>query len=259
MSEFTYELPPEEDYFKTLIEYLIHKNQTELVELLKHCSMSFSQTSTFTNQIWNTYWCFVIFSLPTSELSKVNQPKLTLLKKYCSDLLPPNCGFLIQEINFIPQISQQPIEHPELEVVFEEQKNKILHEISQAKFSIWIAVAWFTLDEIYDLLVQKSKEGLDIRIIVSKDEINKAKYDKYKDLLNIMGYPKFGSYNDNFMHNKFCVIDLKKVIHGSYNWSKKAEYNKETVEIVEDRKTAEHFSEEFKKMHLEIKSKGQSL
>ena len=27
------------------------------------------------------------------------------------------------------------------------------------------------------------------------------------------------------MHHKFCVVDLKKVIHGSYNWTKKAQYN----------------------------------
>lgn len=253
MSDFTYELPLESDYFTTLIDYVAHNNHPELVEILKQCTMSFAPTSTFTEKIWNTYWCSIIFSIPMSELPKIKQENLSLLKKYCSTLLPPNCGFLIQEINFIPQIVKKQIEKPELEVVFEEQKNKIIQEISQARFMIWIAVAWFTLEEIYNLLVQKSQEGLDIRIIVSKDEINKYMYDKYKDILNIKGYPKFGAYNDNFMHNKFCVIDLKKIIHGSYNWSKKAEYNKETVEIVDDRKTAEQFSEEFKKLYVEIK------
>jgi len=252
MSEFTYELPAENDFYKTLIEYISHNKQPKIVELLKKSTMSFKETSKFTEQIWNTYWCSIIFSLPISELPNVNHEVHSVVKKFCSDLLPPNCGFLIKEINFVPQIA--PVEkQPELEVVFEEQKNKIKTEIEQARFSIWVAVAWFTLDEIYDLLVQKQKEGLDVRIIVSKDEINKGKYDKYKNLLSIWGYPKFGTYNDNLMHNKFCVIDLRKVIHGSYNWSKKAEYNRETIEIVEDRKVAEGFAEQFKKLYLDIK------
>lgn len=253
MSDFTYELPSEEAFFKTLKEYISHKNHKQVVELLNQCSMYFAKTSTFTEVIWNTYWCSIVFSIPISELAKINQPTLALLKKCCEELLPPNCGFLIKEVNFVPQISHTPIEEAELEVVFEQQKKKLVHEISQAKFMIWAAVAWFTLDDVYELLLQKSKEGLDVRIIVSKDEINKAMYEKYKDKLNIVGYPKFGAYNDNFMHNKFCIIDLRKVIHGSYNWSKKAEYNKETVEVVDDRKTAENFADEFKKLYTDIK------
>jgi phosphatidylserine/phosphatidylglycerophosphate/cardiolipin synthase-like enzyme len=252
MSEMTYELPLEKDFLQTLIEYLTHKGETELITLLKHSSMSFKTTSTFTEKIWNTYWCSIVFSIQVSELQNVNKKTLVSLEKYCSEILPTTSGFLIKEINFIPQITPKQKE-VEVEVVFEEQKNKILSEISKAKFTIWIAVAWFTLDEIYDLLVIKQNEGVDVRIIMSKDEINKPKYEKYKDKLNIMAYPKFGSYNDNLMHNKFCVIDIQKVVHGSYNWSKKAEYNKETVEIVDDKKTAEKFSEQFKNLYMDIK------
>lgn len=249
----TYELPPENDFLGTLIEYLTHKGETEIIRLLKQSSMSFVTTSTFTEKIWNTYWCKVIFSIQASELQNVNKKILISLEKYCSDLLPATSGFLIKEINFIPHITNKEKE-PEVEVLFEAQKDKILSEISKAKFTIWIAVAWLTLDDVYDMLVLKQNEGVDVRIIVSKDEINRPKYEKYKDKLNIMGYPKFGKYNDNFMHNKFCIIDIQKVVHGSYNWSKKAEYNKETVEIVDDKKTAEKFSEQFKNLYREIKN-----
>ncbi len=257
MSDFSYELPSENDYLKALIKYLENKGQTEIIDLLKNSDMSFSTTSTFTGKIWNTYWCSIVFSIPSSELPNVTKKTLVLLEKFCSDLLPTNSGFLIKEINFVPQITPKEKE-PELEVLFEAQKDKIMHEISKAKFTIWIAVAWFTLDEIYDLLIQKQKEGVDVKIIVSKDEINKAKFDKYSAELNIKAYPKFGKFNDNFMHNKFCVLDLQKVLHGSYNWSKRAAYNKETVELVDDRKTAEKFSEEFKNLQLDIKTAANS-
>lgn len=253
MADYTYELPEEDDFLRTLKEYIDHKNHPEIVEILKQCNMQFSTTSTFTGNAWNTYWCSIIFFVPVSNLSKISDVILATIKKYCSDILPPNCGYFIEQINFAPQLTKKSTEEPELEVIFEKQKQKIIHEITQAKFVIWIAVAWFTLDDIYELLTQKSEAGLDVRIVISKDEINKSITEKYSTRLNIRGYPKFGMYNDNFMHNKFCVIDLKKVIHGSYNWSKKAEYNKETVEIVDDRKTAEKFSEEFKKLYVDAK------
>ncbi|WP_430405989.1 phospholipase D-like domain-containing protein [Fluviicola sp.] len=249
--DYTYELPSEDDFLRTLKEYIDHKNHPEIVEILKQCNMQFSTTSTFTNKAWDTYWCSIIFYIPVSSLSKISDDIPSTIKKYCSDILPQNCGYFIEQVNFAPQLNKNSTEEPELEVVFEQQKQKIIHELTQARFIIWVAVAWFTLDDIYELLVQKSEAGLDVRIVISKDEINKSASEKYSTKLNIKGYPKFGAYNDNFMHNKFCVIDLKKVIHGSYNWSKRAEYNKETIEIIDDRKTAERFSEEFKKLYIE--------
>jgi len=257
MSEFTYELPSEKDFYKTLLDYINHKGDKDVAQILKTASMSFKPTSDFTQKLWNTYWCSIIFYVPVSELAQIKQEWINIVKTYCTDLLPPESGFLIDEIKFAPQMSSTKTEPaPELTVIFEEQKKKIIQELSDAKFVIWIAVAWFTLDDIYQLLVQKAQEGLDVRIIISKDEINKKMYDKYKGQLNLIGYPKFGQFNNNLMHNKFCVIDLKKVIHGSYNWSKKADYNKETVEIVDDKKTAEEFSEQFKNLYADIKKGG---
>ena len=252
MSEFTYKLPEAGDYFETLKKYLASSNQKDLLLLVEEGDLIFKPTSTFTNKVWNTWWCSIIISVPIDILESVNKGIETRFKKYCEDLLPPDCGYLIDEIKFVPQLVQKVEEKaPDLEVLFEEQKEKIISELANAKFVIWIAVAWFTLDEIYNLLIEKVKEGLDVRIVVSKDDINKAKYEKYKSALNLKAHPQFGYYEDNIMHNKFCVIDLKKVIHGSYNWSKRAEHNKETVEIVDDFRTAETFSEEFKKLYLE--------
>jgi phosphatidylserine/phosphatidylglycerophosphate/cardiolipin synthase-like enzyme len=47
------------------------------------------------------------------------------------------------------------------------------------------------------------------------------------------------------MHHKFCIIDLKTVVHGSYNWTNKARWNKETVSIDNSRELAEKFATEF--------------
>lgn len=63
---------------------------------------------------------------------------------------------------------------------------------------------------------------------------------------------KQGDY-ENIMHSKFCVIDLNVTMHGSYNWTSKAPYNRETYDIKNGRKTAEKFAEQFIQLKLEYK------
>lgn len=50
------------------------------------------------------------------------------------------------------------------------------------------------------------------------------------------------------MYDKFHIIDFQTVIHGTFNWTKTANYNKETISIDTNRATAESFSDEFKKL-----------
>lgn len=56
------------------------------------------------------------------------------------------------------------------------------------------------------------------------------------------------------MHNKFCEIDFKKVIHGSYNWT-----NNESITITESRELAEEFAEHFIKLKFDIKKMQRNL
>lgn len=49
----------------------------------------------------------------------------------------------------------------------------------------------------------------------------------------------------NKMHDKFCIIDGRFVISGSYNWSKNANANFENVIINDDRLTVAKFQNEF--------------
>lgn len=36
------------------------------------------------------------------------------------------------------------------------------------------------------------------------------------------------------MHHKFCIIDQKIVITGSYNWTKQARNNEENITVIKD-------------------------
>lgn len=136
----------------------------------------------------------------------------------------------------------------EVEIHFEDIQRQVKEQINLAKYTIWIAVAWFTDRTLYDLLIDKKKEGVNIQIVVIDDDTNKKYGFRYEDHFETYRVKPKGKY-ENIMHHKFCVIDLKTVIHGSYNWTNKAKWNKETISIDVSRELAEKFSNEF----LELK------
>jgi len=137
------------------------------------------------------------------------------------------------------------------EIHFEELQQKIKDELHNAKFLIWVAMAWFTDKDLFAILDQKRKVGLSVQVLLLEDDINLKSGIEYKAGFNTIMVPKKGPY-ENIMHNKFCIIDLKTVIHGSYNWTVKAQYNKETLDIEHGRQTAEKFATEFIKLKNQI-------
>lgn len=136
---------------------------------------------------------------------------------------------------------------------FEEIQDQIIEQIESARFTIWIAVAWFTDKLIYKKLLEKREQGVNIQLIINDDEINDQAKLNYEKEFETYRIPKHGKH-ENIMHNKFCIIDLTTVIHGSYNWTNKARYNHETVEVIHSREAAEQFAEQFIKLKLSVDS-----
>ena len=95
-----------------------------------------------------------------------------------------------------------------------------------------------------------------VETIFNDDHINAKLGDNFSTYFEV--YKVLQSEKSNkLMHHKFCMIDFKKVIHGSYNWTVKANYNNETISEVENRETAETFALEFinlKKVLLSLKN-----
>jgi len=136
---------------------------------------------------------------------------------------------------------------------FEEIQPRIIEQIEFSRFIIWIAVAWFTDKVIFNNLLDKKDQGVNIQIIINDDVINDNSKLNYEEEFDTYRIPKSGKY-ENMMHNKFCIIDLSTVIHGSYNWTTKARYNHETVEVIHSRKVAEQFAEQFIMLKLSVDS-----
>ncbi len=135
----------------------------------------------------------------------------------------------------------------EVEVHFEEIQKQIIEQIKLAKFTIWVAVAWFTDKELMRELYNQKQNGINVRLVVLDDEINSKNGFEYEKYFETKRVPKSGIYQ-NIMHHKFCIIDLKTIVHGSYNWTTKAKWNRETISIENSRELAEKYATEFQQL-----------
>ncbi len=132
------------------------------------------------------------------------------------------------------------------EAHFQDIQNKILAALDLAQVSIRVVMAWFTNETLFNKLLEKAKEGIDVQIAIFDDGINK------KHGVEISKLPHFlikRGQRGGLMHNKFCVVDNQVVITGSYNWSDNAEFrNDENVTVEMDPAQATKYSVEFRRL-----------
>lgn len=152
------------------------------------------------------------------------------------------------------KIKPRPISSPdELELlsnqaVFSNIRNEIIQSIRMAKHSIWLTIAWFSEEAIYQELKNQKIQGVHIRVLISNERTNQTMIPKLKEQFETVVVDRWG-YNDyNGVHSKYCIIDNSIVLHGSFNWTPTASQNEEHLTVSVDRQLAEDFTENFKKV-----------
>lgn len=145
-----------------------------------------------------------------------------------------------------------------IQAYFTDISSHITKELEAANESIYVAVAWFTDPSLFRILCRKAGEELDVQLIVMDDDITRNFGLNYS-LLEDAGGRVFmvdGGPLGNTMHNKFCVIDGKTTITGSYNWSIKAQSNHENITITTDSPSlASSFEDEFHRIKVRYHGK----
>jgi hypothetical protein len=140
--------------------------------------------------------------------------------------------------------------------LFNEQiKPALLEQLSKANDSILVVIAWFNDTDLFNLLLNKAKSSkISIKIILSEEyegnDINSQL--AFQDLLDaneniyIFKIPR----DAVLVHHKFCIIDEKTLISGSYNWTFGANSNNlEDVFLCEnDAKVCKPFINEFNRI-----------
>lgn len=133
---------------------------------------------------------------------------------------------------------------------FDEIRQQLLTELDNAQEKIAVAVYWFTNKTLFQRLIDKVEAGLIVELIIHNDYINNREAGlPFQEFIDKGGEFYFSS-TLNPMHNKFCVIDNKVLINGSYNWTYYAEdRNRENILLIkEEQETIDAFSIEFERL-----------
>lgn len=126
-----------------------------------------------------------------------------------------------------------------------EIKQRIISEINNASESIFLAMAYFTDREIALAIVGAKNRSVIVDIILSSNIQNET----VKLMLrgaNIIVHAFETGDARGIMHHKFCLIDNKITINGSYNYSINASNNNvENIHVSDDISTYSQFFSEF--------------
>jgi len=119
--------------------------------------------------------------------------------------------------------------------------------IQTAKKEILFANFVLTLDNLEDLLIEKSQNNVNVQGII-ENRMKNIRGSKIQELNQ--SFPITIDKNKNTMHHKFFVIDEKYVITGSMNPSAGGTNgNDENLIIIENPKIAKQFKEEFNRLN----------
>ena len=129
-------------------------------------------------------------------------------------------------------------------------KNKIIPLIDGATNNLKIAMAWFTNGDLFASLIRSLNRGLKVELILLDDSINFMDYaPDFNQFIKEGGKLKIAKSDVGFMHHKFCIIDNKIVITGSYNWTFYAETrNIENIIISDKSETVNLYRDEFSRL-----------
>ena len=234
----------EKQFLKTMIEYVKYEdlpNKDELLAILRNSIITFDKTTYFTRKSYQC-WENIALRVPIPMLKNAKEYK-NQLNGLAEDIYIESPQYAFGELQIKPKpIETEDWDYKEYDVDFNEIKNTIIQGIRGAKYIIWAAVAWITDKDIIRELELKKDAGVNVRIITSDEESNKWRLPELEEKFDTITVPMWGK---NRMHNKFCIIDFDYVMHGSYNWSKNAEGNEETLSTALDRDLVCKFLDQF--------------
>lgn len=116
--------------------------------------------------------------------------------------------------------------------------------VGKAKREVLIADYSFNLKPLVDLLIQKHKSGVDVRLVLDRSQSKGSTEEPELALLRQAGIPMMvGTSSDHhIMHDKYAVVDGKWVEHGSWNMTRVASLESNFIVIEENRKVAGIFA-----------------
>lgn len=220
-----------------------------IANALEKTTLKIDKKSWFSHITWNHYSEYYILYVGNEEDKNLLEEQKDVIFEACKRIFVPNETYdLVDvEIEFNLFDGEQLEKAPD--VSFGEIEKRIIHEIEKAEVCIYVAMAWFTNKRLLEKLNEKVACGLDVIVILDYNDTNTNFFSTNKYDFNLI-YADLKTYFDNIVHHKFCIIDLETVVHGTYNWTNKANYNRETCTVDPNRINAKKFAAEFVDIRL---------
>lgn len=120
-------------------------------------------------------------------------------------------------------------------------EDAIVREIGRAKNGIMVQAFSFTSAPIGKALVEAQKRGVQVAVILDREQNTGGKYTGATFLKNV-GAKVFIDTAEGLQHNKVMVIDGGTTITGSFNFSKQAEKkNRENLLVLRSNSLAKFY------------------
>lgn len=133
-----------------------------------------------------------------------------------------------------------------------EIKQRIISEINNANQCVYVAMAYFTDRDIAMAIVDAKNRNVTVDIILSSNAQNET----VKLMLKGAGISVHAFETGDvrgIMHHKFCLIDNKISINGSYNYSLNASTNNvENIQVSDNSQIYSQFLSEFERLKYNI-------
>lgn len=133
-----------------------------------------------------------------------------------------------------------------------EIKQRIISEINTSTQCIYLAMAWFTDRDIANAIINANSRNVTVDIVLSSNASNETVKLMLKGA-NVSVHAFDTGDERGMMHHKFCLIDNRITINGSYNYSYNASNNNvENIQVSDDINTYRQFYSEFDRIRYNI-------
>lgn len=202
---------------------LTRKERAELNNELKELALNDHEKSIIRSKV---------FDLARSEMTETNYPSITLWLEEVSKLLIRNHTAATESqnsVHFSPG---------------ESCRNAIKKFIKSAENTLKICVFTISDNQISNEIIAAKKRGVDVRVITDDDK--QRDHGSDISLLRSKGVHVRCDDSPSHMHHKFAVADKKRVLTGSYNWTRSAATsNQENILITDEKSIVHAYNQEF--------------
>jgi hypothetical protein len=129
--------------------------------------------------------------------------------------------------------------------------NKIIRELKKARYSIWLANIWFTDNDVYKLLLEKLKEGLNIEIVLSRNPLSVYENAKIQKFIDLGGEIFIINEYKNKNDNQFCIVDYSTIINNGFRTEHRLKPSQGSIFLKE---TQETLIEQYINEYMQLKN-----